>query len=126
VLNARATLLTAAEAADLVERDEAYLVDIRGEATRTEHGVVPTAVVVDRTQLDRTFGQESAERIEAAADPAKRVIVFCSSERGSGPVAERIARLGYPNVSHIEGGFTAWKSADLPTAQPTAQPTQQP
>jgi rhodanese-related sulfurtransferase len=117
VLNARATLLTAAEAADLVDRDEAYLIDIRGAAAREEHGVVPAAVVVDRTQLDRTFGQDSDERIPVAADPDKRVIVFCSSERGSGPIAERIARLGYPHVSHIEGGFAAWKSADLPTEQ---------
>ncbi|SDH40984.1 rhodanese-like domain-containing protein [Pseudonocardia oroxyli] len=118
MLNARATLLSPAEAAELVARDEAYLIDIRGAAAREEHGVVPAATVVDRNRLDRTFGRDSAERLDVAADPAKRVIVFCSSERGSGPVAERIARLGYPNVSHIEGGFAGWRAAELPTDAP--------
>ncbi|GAA1852463.1 rhodanese-like domain-containing protein [Pseudonocardia ailaonensis] len=114
-LDARATLLSPAEAAALVDRGEAYLIDIRGDASRDEHGSVPDATVVDRTKLDRTFGHESAERLPVTSDPEMRVIVFCTSERGSGPIAERIARLGYPNVSHIDGGFTAWKSAALPT-----------
>ncbi|WP_158703562.1 rhodanese-like domain-containing protein [Pseudonocardia dioxanivorans] len=110
----RAALITATEAVRLVEQG-AYLVDIRGERSREEDGRVPSAVVVDRRQLDRRFGRDSPDLVPEAADPSRQVIVFCSSERGSGPIAERLARLGYPFVAHIEGGFAAWQDATLPT-----------
>lgn len=110
-------LLTPEEAAARVA-DGALLLDVRREATRRDVGTVAAAVPIDREQLDRDFGAGSPDRLPESADPARPVVLFCSSERGSGPIAEKLIELGFTDVSHVLGGFTAWKEQGLPTVEP--------
>ena len=51
-------------------------------------------------------------------------MIVCGSINGSGPVAEALAARGYTDVSHVDGGFPAWKEAGLPAteAEPSAAP----
>ena len=50
-------------------------------------------------------------------------MIVCGSVNGSGPVAEALAARGYTYVSHVDGGFPAWKEAGLPaTAVPDPAP----
>ncbi|MFF3063864.1 rhodanese-like domain-containing protein [Oerskovia sp. NPDC057915] len=90
--------------------DGAFLIDVRSEGGRATAGSIPGATVTDRDDLDAIFGSASAPAVSLDTP----VVVVCGSERGSGPVAEALAARGYTNVTHVEGGFPAWRDAGLP------------
>jgi rhodanese-related sulfurtransferase len=94
----------------------AVLVDVRGESTRRGSGIIEGAVPVDKANIDRDFSFASEERLPEIMGPDQQLIVYCSSERGSGPVAARLRELGFINVAHLRGGFPAWQAAGLPVA----------
>jgi len=96
--------------------DGALLVDVRSAAGRASHGDIPGATLADRTDLDALFGPASAPAVSLDTP----VVVVCGSENGSGPVAEALAARGYTNVSHVAGGFPAWRDAGLPSTVPAA------
>ena len=50
-------------------------------------------------------------------DPARRVIVYCRSGTRAALATLTLKTLGFENVANLEGGFTAWKEAGLPTAE---------
>jgi rhodanese-related sulfurtransferase len=47
-------------------------------------------------------------------DPAQRIILHCTSGCRSALAADRFLQMGYSNVAHLDGGFTAWKEAGRP------------
>lgn len=49
--------------------------------------------------------------------PGARVVAFCSSpnEETSARVARYLLQNGYQDVSVLQGGYTAWQHAGLPT-----------
>lgn len=98
------TLITPAEAADRT----ATLIDVRSEKSRIEFGTIEAAIVVDKSDVQSEFGRDGRDRSEP-------IVVFCGSIKGSGPVVEELKELGYTNVSHIDGGYPAWKEQGLPT-----------
>ncbi|WP_415973083.1 rhodanese-like domain-containing protein [Rhodococcus sp. 077-4] len=79
---------------------EVTLVDVRSEASRVEFGTVAGAVVVGKSDVAAEFGASDRDR-------AERIVVFCGSVKGSGPVVDELHELGYSNVAHVEGGFSA-------------------
>lgn len=105
-------LRSPAEAAAAVA-DGALLVDVRSAGGRAAHGGIPDATVADRTDLDALFGPAHAPVVSIDTP----VVVVCGSVAGSGPVAEALAARGYA-VSHVAGGFPAWRDAGLPTEPP--------
>ncbi|MBW0254272.1 MULTISPECIES: rhodanese-like domain-containing protein [unclassified Cellulomonas] len=104
------------EAAAEVARG-ALLVDVRSAGGRASHGEIPGSTLLDRTDLDALFGPAHAPVISIDTP----VVVVCGSENGSRPVAEALAARGYP-VSHVDGGFPAWRDAGLPAEPPTDTP----
>ena len=48
---------------------------------------------------------------DKAFDPARPVIFYCAVGGRSALGADLMRELGYTNVAHLEGGFTAWKAA---------------
>lgn len=100
----RADLLTdldPGQAADLLARGEAVLLDVRepdewaaGHAPQAEH--LPLAQV----RLDRV-------------PYAETVIIVCRSGRRSGQAADLLATAGV-SVHNLAGGMIAWAEADLP------------
>lgn len=101
------------DAAGAKVADGALLIDVRSAAGRASAGEIPGATLADRNDLDALFGPVGAPRI--AVDTP--VVVVCGSINGSGPVAEALAARGYTDVSHVDGGFPAWKAAGLPAAE---------
>lgn len=95
----------------------ALLVDVRSAGGRAAHGEIPGSTLLDRTDLDALFGPAHAPVISIDTP----VVVVCGSENGSRPVAEALAARGY-TVSHVDGGFPAWKAAGLPAEPPTDAP----
>ncbi|WP_265522374.1 rhodanese-like domain-containing protein [Oerskovia flava] len=96
----------------------ALLVDVRSAGGRAAHGEIPGATLVDRADLDALFGPAVAPAV--ALDTP--IVVVCGSERGSGPVAAALAERGYTDVTHVDGGFPAWRDSGLPAAAPVAPP----
>lgn len=110
-------LVTAAEAAQLIDAG-ALLVDVRSDAGRNSTGAIPGALVVDRGRVEEDFGPESEERLAQVEGTDQKIVVFCGSVNGSGPVARKLELLGYANAVHVDGGFPALRDAGLPTTGP--------
>lgn len=108
-------VLTPATDAGARVADGAFLIDVRSDGGRAAAGAIPGATITDRDDLDAIFGSASAPAVSLDTP----VVVVCGSERGSGPVAEALAARGYTNVTHVEGGFPAWRDAGLPASPGT-------
>ncbi|QAY69281.1 rhodanese-like domain-containing protein [Xylanimonas protaetiae] len=104
------------DAAGVKVADGALLIDVRSAAGRASTGEIPGATLADRNDLDALFGTTSAPLVSLDTP----VVVVCGSVNGSGPVAEALAARGYTRVSHVDGGFPAWKAAGLPATEPAA------
>lgn len=47
-------------------------------------------------------------------DRSRRIILHCASGGRSALGAATLQAMGYSNVAHLDGGFTAWKAAGKP------------
>jgi len=47
-------------------------------------------------------------------DQDKSYIVYCGSGKRSGKATAQMKALGFKNITDVDGGITAWKSAELP------------
>jgi sulfur-carrier protein adenylyltransferase/sulfurtransferase len=102
----------AAQARELVEEDEAAVVDVR-ERDEWEEGHLPRAVHIPRGHLE--------SRIEGAVpDKSRPVLLYCASGNRSAFAAKTLEELGYENVLSLAGGFTDWKRNGLPFELPRA------
>lgn len=110
-------LITAGEAAALIA-EGALLVDVRSDAGRNSTGAVPGALVVNRERVEEDFGPDSSERLAQVTGTDQKIVVFCGSVNGSGPVARKLEVLGYANAVHVDGGFPALREAGVPTTGP--------
>ncbi len=57
----------------------------------------------------------ASPRHNAELDPTRRVIVYCRSGTRAALAGLTLKTLGYEHVANLDGGFTAWKEAGLPT-----------
>ena len=90
----------------LINSQNPLLLDVR-EAKEVEGGKLPNAVHVPLSQLASRGG-------ELAKFVARPVIAYCErGQRGRAATAV-LAKLGFKDVYHLQGGFKAWKDAGLP------------
>lgn len=115
-------LISPEEAARLIE-DGVLLIDVRSEGGRASTGSVPGAVVVDRENVAQDFGPESSARLSQVTGTDQKIVVFCGSVKGSGPVVEKLKVLGYSRALHVDGGFPALRDAGVATTGPAAEHT---
>lgn len=103
------------------ERDAgALLVDLREPAERSEHGVIPGAVHAPRGMLEFWADPTSAYH-RPEFDPNRRIVFHCAGGGRSALAADALQQMGYANVAHLDGGFSAWKAAGQPVEDaPTA------
>jgi rhodanese-related sulfurtransferase len=52
----------------------------------------------------------------------QKLVVFCGSVNGSGPVAQKLKVLGYSQAVHVDGGFLALRDAGVATTGPAVEP----
>lgn len=93
----------------MLETGDVIFVDARSpKAWREGHTKVPGAMRVPVEQVT----------LHAASLPKTRTIVIyctCEGEESSTNVAEQLRQLGHQDVRILDGGYTAWKAAGLPT-----------
>jgi rhodanese-related sulfurtransferase len=92
------------------ERSGTVLVDIRDVRELWREGTIPDAEHVPRGMLEFWADPES-EYYRDFFDPDKRIVLFCNKASRSALAAKRLQELGYPDVAHLDGGFTAWDEA---------------
>lgn len=106
--------LTVDQVAAEREQGDALVVDIRDAEERANSGAIPGAVHASRGMLEFYADPTSAYH-RPELDPSRRVILHCASGGRSALAAGTLRELGYTDVAHLDGGFTAWKEAGKPT-----------
>jgi rhodanese-related sulfurtransferase len=87
----------------LLLREEVALLDLRREAAfATGHPLFAANMVADRIAI------EAAVRLPRKTVP---IVLYDDGEGLVGPAAERLAALGYSNISVLDGGLQAWRAA---------------
>lgn len=99
-------------------RDGALLIDVRSEAGRHRDGEIHEAVVVPKTDVVSFVTNRIARR-----NPDQKIVIFCTSVKGSQPIVEKLTEAGVDNVFDVEGGFAAITGEDglARIARPTPQ-----
>jgi rhodanese-related sulfurtransferase len=120
---ARITTLTLDQARAAHTAGSALLVDLRDVRELERDGVIPGALHAPRGMLEFWVDPESPYFHKAFAD-GKPLVLFCAAGWRSALATQTLLDMGLPEVSHIEGGFTAWKAAGAPVAErPVRKPS---
>jgi rhodanese-related sulfurtransferase len=102
---------------DVVEAElksgNAVVIDLRESEELAATGRIPGSVHVPRGMLEFRADPTSPYH-QDPIDPSKRIILHCASGGRSALAATTLQAMGYGNVAHLEGGFTAWKAAGKP------------
>ncbi|MGH9022192.1 MAG: rhodanese-like domain-containing protein [Acidimicrobiia bacterium] len=111
---ARIDNLTVDDVAAELEGGEVLLVDLREPEELAATGRIPGAHHVPRGMLEFRADPASPYHQEPFG-PDRRVILHCAAGGRSALAVLALQELGYSNVAHLEGGYTAWKQAGRPT-----------
>ena len=107
--NAEVTAVEAADAIALHGRADTVFVDLRDPREREREGSIPEAFSCPRGMLEFWVDPESPYAKPIFAEP-KKFVFFCASGWRSALAAKTVQDMGLENVSHIAGGFTAWRT----------------
>ena len=102
------------KAQDLLDDSDTVFVDIRDIRELEREGMIPNAMHAPRGMLEFWVDPDSPY-YKPIFGEGKRLVLYCASAWRSALATETLQRMGVPNVSHLEGGFSAWKKAQLPT-----------
>lgn len=108
--NAQVTAVEAADALALHGRDDLVFVDLRDPREREREGSIPGAFSCPRGMLEFWVDPESPYAKPVFAED-RQFLFFCASGWRSALAAKTVEDMGLDRVSHIAGGFTAWKAA---------------
>jgi rhodanese-related sulfurtransferase len=94
------------EAVQLINRRDAVVLDVR-DAAEYKSGHINNARHLPEGELDSRM--KELEKIKS-----KPIIVSCGRGNRSMNVANRLRKLGYPEVFSLRGGIAAWQQANMP------------
>jgi rhodanese-related sulfurtransferase len=92
----------------------ALIVDTRTDEQRRVQGLIPGALVIDRTVFEWRLDPTSAHRVPAVTDHDVRIIVICRQGFSSSLAAASLHDMGLHRATDVIGGFEAWRDAGLP------------
>ena len=105
-----------AEARALHAAGASLFVDLRDVRELEREGVIPGAVHAPRGMLEFWVDPESPYFHKAFAD-GKPMVLFCAAGWRSALATRALQEMGFADICHVEGGFTAWKEAGAPVAE---------
>lgn len=108
--NTRVKTVAAAEAQSLVNGADTVFVDLRDSAELQREGKIPGAVHVNRGMLEFAL-DPTLPYHNPAFSSGKHVIFYCASGGRSALAADTAQQMGLQRVSHLGGGFKAWREA---------------
>jgi rhodanese-related sulfurtransferase len=109
------TVIEVNAANEFVTREEnAVILDVR---TPAEYEMSHISGSVNVDVQDKTF-----DETVSALDPNKTYIVHCTANPADGRsnrALETLQDLGFKHLYSLEGGYVAWKDAELPLTEPS-------
>ena len=99
----------AATAAD-DEDDNLVVLDVRDIREARIEGGIPGAKHAPRGMIE-WWADPSTKYYKPFFHPSRRYVVYCNEAGRSALVANVLEEMGYDDVAHLEGGFTAWSEA---------------
>jgi rhodanese-related sulfurtransferase len=90
--------------------DGVTLVDIRDVRELWIEGTIPGANHAPRGMLE-FWADPETEYYRDWFDPSRRYVLFCNEAGRSALAAGRLQEMGFTDVAHLTGGFTAWQDA---------------
>jgi rhodanese-related sulfurtransferase len=111
------------EARALHEGSQALFVDLRDVRELEREGVIPGALNAPRGLLEFWVDPASPyfhKAFEPVVNGGKPMVLFCAAGWRSALATKVLLEMGFVDVSHIEGGFSAWKAAGAPVAEKAA------
>ncbi len=113
--------LTIDEATALHGDADVVFIDLRDVRELWRDGKVAGAVHVPRGMLEFWIDPASPYHKPIFAED-KRFVLYCGSGWRSALATKVAQDMGLAPVCHIDGGYTAWKNAGLPTEDVTQRP----
>ena len=104
------------QAQRLLDDENVIFVDIRDVRELEREGMIPNALHAPRGMLEFWVDPDSPY-YKPVFGEGKRMVLYCASAWRSALATETLQKMGVPGVCHLEGGFSAWKKADLPVSQ---------
>lgn len=108
-------------AEQLLADSEVVFVDIRDVRELEREGMIPNALHAPRGMLEFWVDPDSPY-FKPIFGEGKKLILYCASAWRSALATQTLQRMGVPSVCHLEGGFSAWKKAQLPIVQEMSKP----
>ncbi len=98
------------------ERDdpETIVLDVRDVRERWIEGAIPGDEHAPRGMVE-FWADPETEYYHDFFRPGQRYVCYCNEGGRSAMVAQRLRQMGYPDVAHLAGGFTAWQAAAMET-----------
>jgi hypothetical protein len=104
------------QAQQFLNDQNTVFVDIRDVRELERDGMIPNAIHAPRGMLEFWVDPDSPY-YKPVFGEGKRLVLYCASAWRSALAAEILQRMGVPGICHLEGGFGAWKKAELPVAE---------
>ncbi len=111
--NAVVPPLTINEAHSLLDGESTLFVDIREPQEWAREGIIPGAYRAPRGMLEFWIDPASPY-YRPALDDGRRLVLYCGSAWRSALAAAALTQMGRDDVTHVAGGFTAWRAAGHP------------
>ena len=123
IANAMAQIETVplGEAQTFLGDENTVFVDIRDVRELERDGMIPNAIHAPRGMLEFWVDPDSPY-YKPVFGEGKRLVLYCASAWRSALATETLQRMGVPGICHLEGGFSAWKKAELPIAEKHSKP----
>jgi rhodanese-related sulfurtransferase len=86
------------------------LVDVR-EESEWSRGHLPGAKHLGKGIIERDVEEQ-------IPDQAAKIVLYCGGGYRSALAADNLQKMGYTNVTSMDGGFRGWKEAGLEIIQP--------
>ena len=107
------TTLTPAEVRAAMDDPNTIIVDIRDVRELWRDGKIPGAIHSPRG-MNEFWIDPTCEYHKPVFASGKRFVLYCAAAWRSALEAKMFQDMGLTNVSHVAGGFAAWKAAGLP------------
>jgi len=103
-------------AAALLDDPDVMFVDIRDVRELEREGMIPGALHAPRGMLEFWVDPDCKYHKEVFAS-GKKFVFYCASAWRSALTTATLQDMGLERVSHLEGGFSAWKEAGNPVGE---------
>lgn len=100
-------------------------IDLRDPRELERDGMIPGAFHATRGMLEFWVDPESPYHKPVFAQPGTHYLLYCGGGWRSALAARTMQEMGITRVSHLDGGFGAWKAAGAPVVAPPVKAPKQ-